>query len=96
MKRNTSNASTPEKQSAKDGPLDVLIGSPPAGNGSEPWFLMLKASQVKSKQGEEFRAFIKKGKTIEGNGWSHTYDGTSKWHQIDNEGRVSLACKHAS
>ena len=76
--------------------VDVLIISPTIGNASEPWNVVLKKSQLKSTQAKTFLAFLK-GLKIPGTatGWSHTFDGKGKWHQIDNLGNVR-ACLPSS
>jgi hypothetical protein len=73
------------------GGIDLLIGSAPAGNASEPWFLMLKKSQLKTIEAKAVIGWIKGNKVPGADSmWSHTFDSRDKWHQIDNRGTVRL------
>ena len=83
----------PHKLLEAGGGLDILVGSPAPGNASEPWFVMLKKSQLKTTEAKAFISWLKSCKVPgEDTMWSHTFDGMGKWHQIDNRGNVRAPC----
>ena len=62
------------------GPIDLLIVSPAAG---EPWFLYFLKFQM-SKDGAFFvvKMFIKKYKHNGEVAWSFTFDKKDRWHSV--------------
>ena len=61
------------------GPLDILIVSPPKG---EPWFIYFKKDQM-SKHGafQQMKMYIK-GYSIGNTRWSFTFDKKDRWHSV--------------
>ena len=76
-----------------NGQIDLLIISPPSGNGSDPVHQVLKPDQVKSDSATVYLKFLKEQKMPgEYQGWSWTFDPVTKvWYQIDNLGNVRAA-----